>query len=536
MEPSIAVEFRPSDDLQIAVWLEDESGAFVDTLMVTRLVGTFGLGNRPGRRDFLGGVLWPYGRREMALPIWAHRRGTRYDRIVFQDCRESALGWHENYSSAEPFYCRPVTPNEMSVDTITCPTTRFNSDKGIPLRLVDAGSSEDCRAIAALPETSVYPPRNDLSLLDPRDWSGAAEFGNANTLDAVSRATPPGGETYRVVYRLAAGLAPRRFVIWIEANREFDANAHHDYPLFTDPQLPDYGVRSIGQPSVAWRVPFDLDDASGSAESRDYAGYGSPDGQDGALRPPDHTIDLIPAGSGAGRLLLLSGTRGEYRVRVTYPPPAVPPIPTSTPTGSDEPEALPPASDPCLELRPVDELRMLARDYHFVDLAFRPAEGASAYEVRYREGGGAIETDSEFVQSIPGPSVLQIDDRSELKFRIDRLRPKTIYTVAVRGYDQCQRASRARSIEVTTTERVYATVDACFIATAAYGSGDQEEVVELRRFRDRVLRRSEIGNRLIDLYYAASPPLAAFIREHEILRAMVRAGLDPLVWLVRDID
>src|SRR5687767_7410274 len=85
------VEFTPLGNPQIAVWLETADGTFVDTVMVTRLIGTFGLGNRPGRYDFGGGHLWPYGRREHALPVWAHRRGVTYDRIVMQDCRESAL-------------------------------------------------------------------------------------------------------------------------------------------------------------------------------------------------------------------------------------------------------------------------------------------------------------------------------------------------------------------------------------------------------------------------------------------------------------
>src|SRR5690349_16371695 len=94
-ERAIDVEFTPAGEPQIAIWLEDEQGRFVDTMMVTNLVGKFGLGNRPGRGDFGSAYLWPYGRREMALPVWAHRRNVEYDRLVFQDCRENSLGWHE---------------------------------------------------------------------------------------------------------------------------------------------------------------------------------------------------------------------------------------------------------------------------------------------------------------------------------------------------------------------------------------------------------------------------------------------------------
>src|ERR1044071_5512937 len=76
----------------------------------------------------------------MVLPVWAHKRNKLYDRIVFQDCRENSLGWHESISSTEPYYCRPLTPAENSVDAVTCPTTRFSTDKGIPVSHVQIGA------------------------------------------------------------------------------------------------------------------------------------------------------------------------------------------------------------------------------------------------------------------------------------------------------------------------------------------------------------------------------------------------------------
>ena len=48
---------------------------FIDTLVVTNGVALYGIGNRPGRWDFRSGPRFPYGRRIMALPVWAHRRG-----------------------------------------------------------------------------------------------------------------------------------------------------------------------------------------------------------------------------------------------------------------------------------------------------------------------------------------------------------------------------------------------------------------------------------------------------------------------------
>ena len=57
----------------MALWLEDDSGQYVETLFVTHSVGHEGLGN--GYLKFLGITL-----REVpgSLPVWAHRRNVRY--------------------------------------------------------------------------------------------------------------------------------------------------------------------------------------------------------------------------------------------------------------------------------------------------------------------------------------------------------------------------------------------------------------------------------------------------------------------------
>jgi hypothetical protein len=506
---ALEVEFTPLGKPQIAVWIETAGGEFVDTIMVTRLIGTFGLGNRPGRFDFGGGYLWPYGRREHALPVWAHRKGTAYDRIVMQDCRESALGWHESTSSLEPFYCRPITPAEggNGVDAISCPTTRFSSDKGIPYRLRDT-NRPDCASLS-LPETSLYPPRNDIAGRDgARDWEGVAELSEMNDLDAVSRATPKAEQAFRVSYHLPAALAGGEYVIWIEVNQEYDSNEFHDYDYFIDPALRDYGKKERGQPSIVWQVPFTVGDSGMEASALAYAGYGAPDGSDGDLRPPDSTITTDVRGSGAGRLDVVA----DRRVKVTYSPDA-----------------------PCIPPPPVLSLVKVGGDFRSLEMEFVPPEdpqSISIYEVHYLEGEVVMETDEQFNQGIPAPDILGNAD--DYRFTIEPLGDDATYTIAMRAMNFCQQASAPMSVTVRTEPRVFTTVDACFIATAAHGSIDHSDVVTLRRFRDLHLASSGAGRAFVELYYEISPPIADFIRDSDTLRALVRFALKPFVWLARE--
>jgi hypothetical protein len=73
----------------------------------------------------------------------------------------------------------------------------------------------------------------------------------------------------------------------------------------------------------------------------------------------------------------------------------------------------------------------------------------------------------------------------------------------------------------------------CFIATAAYGTESAEEIDVLRSFRDEVLLESPVGSQLVEWYYQTSPPVADFISENSVLKALVRELLvDPIASLV----
>ena len=69
----------------------------------------------------------------------------------------------------------------------------------------------------------------------------------------------------------------------------------------------------------------------------------------------------------------------------------------------------------------------------------------------------------------------------------------------------------------------------CFIATAAFGHQDVIEVIQLREFRDNILRNSFAGRCFIFTYGILSPPLASIIRESNWLRKITRRFLRKFV-------
>jgi hypothetical protein len=78
--------------------------------------------------------------------------------------------------------------------------------------------------------------------------------------------------------------------------------------------------------------------------------------------------------------------------------------------------------------------------------------------------------------------------------------------------------------------------EACFIATAVYGTPLAEEVNILRQFRDECLLANPAGRALVAVYYRLSPPVAGFISRHRTLRTIVReCFVNPAVTLSKSI-
>jgi hypothetical protein len=513
------VQLTPDAGMQMAVWLEDADGNFVDTLFVTRLTGTYGLGNRPGRFDFNSNYLWPYGRRDGVLPIWAHRRGVVYPRVVFRNGREDDLSHQANQSSSEPFFCQPMSFKENPPDATTCATNHTGTDKG---KLSET-------------ETSLYPPRNDIKLPNGTfDDPSVGMYAMLNDLDAVSRATPPGGQPFQVLAVLDQSLPDGEYTVWVEVHHELDYNASYNpaiYPGPNDISFASYGDPYRGQPSLVWKVPITLSAGkAASFQTLAYAGYSDPDGLNGDVNPPDDTINPVAGtytydqdgegGSrephvyptwGEARLQLTSGDDGMYKVRVLVKP-------------SDD--VTPPGAPTSLAVATMDGNNATLQ---FVAPGDDGDDGTpTEYEIRYSVGAEMTEANFDSGTRV-AEDLPPAEAGKQLSFAIADLLPETQYWVGVRAKDECLTPGAVTIASFTTPALESGEVDACFVATAAWGSLMEAQVGILRQFRDRALRTQVLGELFVEAYYTFGPALAEVIEPSQDLRALAREGLSPLV-------
>jgi hypothetical protein len=520
----VEFHFKPVPNLQIAIWLEDTQGNFVKDVYVTQATGTLGIGNRPGIWNFLSSWHFPYGPRTNVLPIWGHKRGKTYPKIVFYDDKEAyqdSLGWHESTSSDEPYFCRPLTAveNENILDTMSCPSPNsFHSDKG---RFADGG------------QQTIYPPRTDIVGYDEaKDHYDIMQYAALNDLDDVTGATPTGDmPTHETVTISWDEIGEQDLVAWIEVSLEHDENPDWEFDReddhYVDTRLDSYGVEWLGQPAIVYKLPFNPG-MEGFYGTEDYEGYGDLDGASGDVHPPDNTISNSD-GSGADRLQFFDSDGQTVRFGVVT-------------SGWDEPGMGPGCSD--AQLPEPEELTIIPTAFDSVDLELKlpndmPADTEVSRITVYLtpnqdplpdETLKLSEQRDFMVCSEPGEGChVTAGPGDDVHLEIDQLFGDYTYQFGVIYEDRCTNESILGTGTATTPVQEFQQIDTfCFIATAAWGGNWLSEVVALRAFRDVVLKRFALGRTLIGTYYAYGPTFAKLIAGDAYLRATARLFLQPI--------
>jgi hypothetical protein len=565
---ALVFRFTPTERAQLAIWIEQPDGRFLNTVALTQAVSVRGIGNRPGAAQMNSGYHWPYGRREGVLPIWAHRRATapdvpgQFPRIIFQN--RTSEGWASRScedSTNDAYFCLSFTAESTrkeGLDAVSC-ASRFNSDKGRIMTATDvaAGYAEPATVASQsikrpLDLFSLYPPRRDFTACDLAGGLPPCSNGSSSCkdhpdagllaakaraampdIDAVTTATPPGDVEQALMFSIPDSWAPGPYVAWMEINTEGDYNGTFNEQTFPTPQSTDwdswamgYGYPFRGQPSVVFRVPFTVG-ASDRYWASQPEGFGSVDGTDpnaGEMHAMDGTITddpVVAAGSGADRLRLTAAASYRLEVEVReceeHTPPEVP-------------------SD--LSVAPVADPKHAHQWGRLSFLTPSSARSIARYDVRYSTSPILPDDPDSFIQGLPGLAataqlealMIPVGGAPGGRVSVDfgGLTASTHYWVAVRAVDACNRPGPHAVAELTTTKVDYTQLSGCFVATAAWGSTLEPQVAALRGVRDRLEPASALFAVAADLYYRASPAAAHALRRSEPARALVRHFLGPL--------
>src|SRR5262249_1958393 len=240
-----------------------------------------------------------------------------------------------------------------------------------------------------------------------------------------------------------------------------------------------------------------------------YIGYGDPAGGS-ALHPPDATITTGVPNSGASRLLLTSKDGDMFRLRVDARP---------------EQDHQSPGAPGNMVVANAD-----SSDATLTFIA--PGDDGmtgtvQGYDVRYRVGDAPM-TSHDFDAANEATFSGAVVRAGELQALVlHNLLPETPYSVAVRAYDECRNISTITTATFITAPRKIGEVDACFVATAAYGSLLANDVEMLRRFPDPMLQRSVLGEPAGGTYYPVRPTLARATRPSALPRPARARPLAP---------
>jgi hypothetical protein len=265
---------------------------------------------------------------------------------------------------------------------------------------------------------------------------------------------------------------------------------------------------NIGAPSVLYRVPFSLGDMAAASATTDIAGYGDWSGAAGDVNAPDGSIGTAP-GSGAGRLKIIDGPTGPGRVHVE-----------TTGCPAFDCTAMP-GPEPVAFTVSAEASGTTARLHvHQSNEAGQPVVG---YELRASliASGEAALDPSTFSDWTPAGTIPVGPPDSEADLTIGGLTPLSYYAIGIRARGVCG-DSVLTFQRFLTPAAPFVKLSGCFVATAAFGSALGPEVARLRRLRDAAGERSALARAAIDLYYRASPPLAALIARSPLARAAAR--------------
>ncbi|MEM1415373.1 MAG: CFI-box-CTERM domain-containing protein [Myxococcota bacterium] len=439
--------------------------------------------------------------------------------------------------------------------------------------------------------TSAYPARRDRPATVSNDHPDVAAFDEdaraiMPEIDAVTTASLPGNTRRRLTFEVPEDILDGNYVVWLEVNTEGDYNE----PMWGPTRYPgptteireywdiwavDYGYAYRGQPSIVFAVPIALSGAEASAGTLAPVGYGDIHGETGDVAAMDPTIMDDPVGhpgSGLDRLRIDGQTGNRLDVRVVgtnvcaapNPPPECGAACTTV-DGCGEGFLCDVGVGECvgrceLDAAPdgIGDLAALADDERswdraVVDLTLPGSlRGLSEVEIRvatepfdgsvpFESWGVTAKTFDPTNQEETFQLLLQAEQLAamgatsgdRIQVRLAGLAFATTHFVGVRAKDECGRAGQVNSVMMQTTEIVFETVSPCFVATATYGTPEAEEIGALRRFRDRHLRSTALGEALTRQYYEHGPAAAELVRDSEDLRALSRAVLSPLVDLVQ---
>lgn len=585
---SRVLEFRytPTARAQVALWIEKADGTYVQTIGLTQAVANRGIGNRPGAAHMNSGFRWPYGRREGALPIWAHRRAAapgalQFNRVIFQmRSSEGDASRTSEDSTTEKYFCLSFmtdTTQKDHLDATSC-ASGFNSDKGryITSADVNAGYSEpsDDTKSRPLDLVSLYPPRMDVircgssNVTDCIDTADVANYANDTRtvmpeIDSVTMATAQGNDVEQsILFAVPQGWAAGDYVAWAEVNTEGDSNATYTFNTPIGPAwdswAEQYGYSYRGQPSVAFAVPFSLSTSSTGSVSTP-TGYGDVDGygpSGGTLHPIDGTITDDPAGSpgsGADRFRLLSSNGYRFKVSSRISGGSTGGTGGAPGTGGGAgiggsgssgsggtsgadvcATAAAPEAPGSVSVKPVADLK---NSYRWATLHFLVPKSdvpIHNYDVRYSQHpideknlgmtvtSASLEADA-LVVPVTDPA------GSEVNVDFGTFQPQTTYYVGIRAKSECAAFGPFAVAQFTTTKISFTKLSGCFVATAAYGSALSSQVESLRVARDAFRQRSRVFAAATDLYYRSGPAAAAVIARSDATRAVVRTLLGPLV-------